>query len=164
MNTGTHSMSRLWPLCSWNWRATRKQKAYITWVPRTPFPGSRSEGRLPMCSAMHRAWSRHRSSRRRDALPAAGTNFCARTRSPASAALQYLRANPPFGGLRMQLPKAVHELEYNHGSVYGEEEQSALLQVLAAGAPSCGPRVKAFEEAFAAYCDAPYGLAVTSAT
>ena len=64
----------------------------------------------------------------------------------------------------MQLPKAVHELEYNHGSVYGEEEQSALLQVLAAGAPSCGPRVKAFEEAFAAYCGTAYGLAVTSAT
>lgn len=64
----------------------------------------------------------------------------------------------------MQLPKAVYELEYNHGSVYGEEEQAALLEVLAAGAPSCGPRVKEFEEAFAAYCGAAYGLAVTSAT
>ena len=64
----------------------------------------------------------------------------------------------------MQLPKAVYELEYNHGSVYGEEEQAALLGVLAAGAPSCGPRVKEFEEAFAAYCGAAYGLAVTSAT
>ena len=64
----------------------------------------------------------------------------------------------------MQLPKAVHELEYNHGSIYGEEEQAALLEVLAAGAPSCGPRVKDFEEAFAAYCGASHGLAVTSAT
>src|SRR5690348_10245681 len=64
----------------------------------------------------------------------------------------------------MQLPKAVYELEYNHGSVYGEEEQAALLEVLAAGAPSCGPRVKEFEEAFASYCGAAYGLAVTSAT
>jgi perosamine synthetase len=64
----------------------------------------------------------------------------------------------------MQLPKAVYELEYNHGSVYGEEEQTALLEVLAAGAPSCGPRVKEFEEAFASYCAAAYALAVTSAT
>ena len=64
----------------------------------------------------------------------------------------------------MQLPKAVHELEYNHGSVYGEEEKAALLEVLAASAPSCGPRVKAFEEAFAAYCGVPHALAVTSAT
>ena len=64
----------------------------------------------------------------------------------------------------MQLPKAIHELEYNHGSVYGEEEKAALADVLAAGAPSCGPRVKAFEEAFAAYCGAAHALAVTSAT
>jgi perosamine synthetase len=64
----------------------------------------------------------------------------------------------------MQLPKAIHELEYSHGSVYGEEEKAALLEVLAESAPSCGPRVKAFEEAFAAYCGAPHGLAVTSAT
>jgi perosamine synthetase len=64
----------------------------------------------------------------------------------------------------MQLPKAIHELEYSHGSVYGEEEKTALLEVLAESAPSCGPRVKAFEEAFAAYCGAPHALAVTSAT
>ena len=64
----------------------------------------------------------------------------------------------------MQLPKALHELEYGHGSIYGEEEADAVAEVLADAAPSCGPRVKAFEEAFAAYCGATYGLAVTSAT
>ena len=64
----------------------------------------------------------------------------------------------------MQMPKAIHELEYAHGSIYGEEEKAALLEVLADSAPSCGPRVKAFEEAFAAYCGVPFGLAVTSAT
>lgn len=64
----------------------------------------------------------------------------------------------------MELPKAVHELEFNHGSVYGEEEKTALLEVLQASAPSCGPRVKEFEEAFATYCGAMHGLAVTSAT
>ncbi len=64
----------------------------------------------------------------------------------------------------MQLPKALHELEFNHGSIYGDEERDALLEVLAASAPSCGAKVKAFEEAFAGYCDTAHGLAVTSAT
>jgi perosamine synthetase len=64
----------------------------------------------------------------------------------------------------MKLPKAVFELEFSHGSIYGEEEKAAVLEVLAASAPSCGPKVKEFEETFAAYCGATYGLAVTSAT
>ena len=64
----------------------------------------------------------------------------------------------------MDLPKAIYELEYGHGSAYGPEEEAALGEVLRAGTPSCGPRVKKFEEAFAAYCGAEYGLAVTSAT
>jgi perosamine synthetase len=64
----------------------------------------------------------------------------------------------------MELPKAIHELEYNHGSIYGEEEAAVLRDVLAAGAPSCGPRVKQFEEAFAAYCGTRFGLAVSNAT
>lgn len=64
----------------------------------------------------------------------------------------------------MKLPKAVLELEFGHGSVYGEEEQSAVLEVMKANAPSCGPKVQEFEQAFAAYCKTSYGLAVTSAT
>jgi len=64
----------------------------------------------------------------------------------------------------MQLPKALFELEFNHGAAYGEEEAEALLEVLRAGAPSCGAKVKEFEEAFAAYCGCRYGLAVSSAT
>ena len=64
----------------------------------------------------------------------------------------------------MHLAKAVYELEYNHGSIYGPEEEAALQNVLAASAPSCGSNVKKFEEAFAAYCGTEYGLAVTSAT
>ena len=64
----------------------------------------------------------------------------------------------------MQLPKAIHELEFNHGAIYGEEEVAALLEVLHASAPSCGPKVKAFEDAFAAYCGTKHGLAVTNAT
>lgn len=64
----------------------------------------------------------------------------------------------------MQLPKALYELEFSHGSSYGEEEEAALLEVLRSSAPSCGPKVKAFEEAFAEYCGTKFGLAVTSAT
>ncbi len=64
----------------------------------------------------------------------------------------------------MNLPKAIHELEFGHGSTYGKEEQEAVLEVMRAGAPSCGPAVKAFEEAFATYCGATYGLAVSSGT
>jgi perosamine synthetase len=64
----------------------------------------------------------------------------------------------------MKLPRAVDELEYSQGSLYGEEEREALLEVLRAGAPSCGPRVKQFEEEFAAYCGTRFGLAVTSGT
>jgi len=64
----------------------------------------------------------------------------------------------------MDLPKAIYELEYNHGSIYGPEEEAALREVLAANAPSCGAKVKQFEEAFAAYCGVQFGLAVTSAT
>jgi dTDP-4-amino-4,6-dideoxygalactose transaminase len=64
----------------------------------------------------------------------------------------------------MKLPKAVFELEFSHGSIYGEAEKAAVLEVLEANAPSCGPKVKQFEEEFAAYCNTEYGLAVTSAT
>lgn len=64
----------------------------------------------------------------------------------------------------MSLPKAKFELEFAHGSIYGEEERAAVLEVLAANAPSCGARVLQFEQEFAAYCGTKYGLAVSSAT
>jgi dTDP-4-amino-4,6-dideoxygalactose transaminase len=64
----------------------------------------------------------------------------------------------------MKLPQAIDELEFGHGSRYEAEERDALLDVLRAGAPSCGPSVKRFEEAFAGYCGAKHGLAVTSGT
>jgi perosamine synthetase len=64
----------------------------------------------------------------------------------------------------MALPKAKFELEFAHGSVYGEEEKEAVLEVLAANAPSCGVKVQQFEREFAAYCGTDYGLAVSSAT
>jgi perosamine synthetase len=64
----------------------------------------------------------------------------------------------------MGLPKAKFELEFSHGSTYGEEERAAVLEVLEANAPSCGAKVQQFEREFATYCGARYGLAVSSAT
>ncbi len=66
--------------------------------------------------------------------------------------------------LGITLPRAIHELEFGHGSSYGPEEEAAVLEVLRSGAPSCGPKVKQFEEAFAEYCGTAFGLAVTSGT
>jgi perosamine synthetase len=64
----------------------------------------------------------------------------------------------------VEKPTVKHELEIAYGSRYGLEEAAALMEVLKAGAPSCGKKVKQFEEAFAAYCGTRYALAVTSAT
>ena len=64
----------------------------------------------------------------------------------------------------MSLPKAIYELEFNHGSIYGAEEAAVIAAVLANSAPSCGASVLEFERAFAAYCGAGHGLAVSSAT
>jgi len=64
----------------------------------------------------------------------------------------------------MALPKAKFELEFSHGSTYGEDERAAVLEVLEANAPSCGVKVQQFEREFAAYCGTAYGLAVSSAT
>jgi perosamine synthetase len=64
----------------------------------------------------------------------------------------------------MALPKAKFELEFSHGSIYGKGEEAAVLEVLAASAPSCGAKVQQFEREFATYCDSEYGLAVSSAT
>ena len=64
----------------------------------------------------------------------------------------------------MNKPKVLHELEVAYGTTYGLEEAAALLECLRDLAPSCGKRVKRFEDEFAAYCGTRYALAVTSAT
>jgi dTDP-4-amino-4,6-dideoxygalactose transaminase len=48
--------------------------------------------------------------------------------------------------------------------VLGEEEERAVLEVLRSGQLSLGPRVPAFEEAFAARVGAPFASAVSSGT
>jgi len=46
----------------------------------------------------------------------------------------------------------------------GEEEKKAVLEVLDSGIIAQGPRVKAFEEAFAAMCGVKHAIATTSGT
>jgi perosamine synthetase len=64
----------------------------------------------------------------------------------------------------MQKPEIKHELEVAYGTIYGFEEAAALLEVLKNLGPSCGKKVKQFEDEFSKYCGAGYGIAVTSAT
>jgi perosamine synthetase len=61
-------------------------------------------------------------------------------------------------------PKVKYELEVAYGTTYGFEEAAALMDVLKNLAPSCGKKVKQFEDEFASFCGVKYGLAVTSAT
>jgi perosamine synthetase len=61
-------------------------------------------------------------------------------------------------------PKVKYELEVAYGTTYGFEEAAALMEVLKNLGPSCGKKVKQFEDEFAKYCGTQYGLAVTSAT
>ena len=64
----------------------------------------------------------------------------------------------------MEKPEIRYELEVAHGSEYGYEEAIALIETLQQLAPSCGQKVKQFENEFAGYCGTEYALAVTSAT
>ncbi len=64
----------------------------------------------------------------------------------------------------MKKPEVVHELEIKFGNEYGPEEEQAAIDVIRTGAPSCGAKVKEFEDAFAAYCGTRYALTCTSAT
>jgi perosamine synthetase len=61
-------------------------------------------------------------------------------------------------------PKVLYELEVAYGTTYGFEEAAALMEVLKNLGPSCGKKVKQFEDEFASYCGTKYGVAVTSAT
>lgn len=46
----------------------------------------------------------------------------------------------------------------------GPEEQAAVMEVLASGQLAAGPRVRAFEKAFAELCHSPAGVACSSGT
>ena len=56
----------------------------------------------------------------------------------------------------MVKPKVLHELEVAYGTTYGFEEAAALMECLKNMAPSCGKKVKQFENEFASYCGTQY--------
>lgn len=64
----------------------------------------------------------------------------------------------------MNLPKSKFELEFNQGSVYGDEDREAVLRVFNANAPSCGSEVLAFEHEFAEFNNTKYAIAVGNGT
>ena len=61
-------------------------------------------------------------------------------------------------------PKIMYDLEVAYGTTYGFEEAAALIDCLKNLAPSCGKKVKQFEDEFASYCGTRFAIAVTSAT
>jgi perosamine synthetase len=61
-------------------------------------------------------------------------------------------------------PEIKFDLEVAHGTEYGFEEAAALMEVLKSLGPSCGKKVKQFEDALARYCGTERALAVTNAT
>jgi perosamine synthetase len=57
-----------------------------------------------------------------------------------------------------------HDLITRFGTIYGEDEISAVADVIRAGAATNEGKVRAFEEAFARYCGVKHAMAVTSGT
>jgi dTDP-4-amino-4,6-dideoxygalactose transaminase len=55
-------------------------------------------------------------------------------------------------------------LEVAYGTQYGFEEAAVLMDCLRNLGPSCGKKVKEFEDAFALYCGTTHAIAVTNAT
>src|SRR5947207_15674591 len=64
----------------------------------------------------------------------------------------------------MSAPAIRHDLEIKFGSVYGPEEERAMLDVLRRGAPTSGEACIQFEKDFAAYCGTQYARAVSNGT
>jgi len=58
----------------------------------------------------------------------------------------------------------VRDLVTRHGTIYGLEEAQVMLDCLAADAPTKGPRVLEFEQAFADFVGVKHAIAVSSGT
>ena len=64
----------------------------------------------------------------------------------------------------MSTPQIRYDLQIKYGSVYGAEEEQALLQVFRSGAPTSGNACIQFERDFAAYCGTRHARAVSNGT
>lgn len=64
----------------------------------------------------------------------------------------------------MSSPKIRFELESKFGSIYGPEEEAAMLEVFRKNAPTSGDACIAFEKAFAEYCGTTHARACSNGT
>lgn len=64
----------------------------------------------------------------------------------------------------MASPKIKYELESKLGTVYGPEEEEAVLAVLRQGAPTSGEACLTLEQELAAYCGTAYARVVSNGT
>jgi perosamine synthetase len=64
----------------------------------------------------------------------------------------------------MRAPAIRYELESKLGTLYGPEEEAAIVEVLRRGAPTSGNASADFERAFAAYCGTRHARAVSNGT
>jgi perosamine synthetase len=71
---------------------------------------------------------------------------------------------PPAAGPATATAPGAHEVIPAARPVLGEEEERAVIEVLRSGYLSLGPRLPAFEEAFAARIGVPHAAAVSSGT
>jgi len=61
-------------------------------------------------------------------------------------------------------PEVVRDLQTRFGTIYGLDEEQAVIEVLRRDAPTNGPEVAAFQREFAAYIGVKHALAVTNCT
>lgn len=64
----------------------------------------------------------------------------------------------------MSTPSIKHDLQIKFGSMYGDEERQAVMDVIDAGAPTSGRWSEQFERDFAAYCGSRYARVVSNGT
>jgi perosamine synthetase len=64
----------------------------------------------------------------------------------------------------MAVPQIKHDLQIKFGSIYGKEEEAAVLEVLGKNAPTSGNYCLRFEQEFAGYCGTGHARAVSNGT
>ena len=61
-------------------------------------------------------------------------------------------------------PPVKFDLQTRHGTIYGEEEKQAILDVFARDAPTSDKSVLEFESKFAEFCETKYAVTVSNGT
>ncbi len=64
----------------------------------------------------------------------------------------------------MSKPDIQYDLQIRFGTIYGAEEERAILETLRAGAPTSSEQCERFEKDFAAYCGSTFARTVSNGT